>query len=458
VNAEEGLHVHANARSARSIAAETTVDLARAAIRAPAQDNAATVPVQPPFCVAYLVNQYPKVSHSFIRREILGLERLGLRIERFAVRGWDADVADPADIKERSSTRYLLEHGVLGLVPPVLRVLLNRPRRFITALLTALKMARRSDRSWPHHIVYFAEACLLLEWLSETGATHLHAHFGTNPADIAVLARALGGPPFSFTVHGPDEFDRGLQLSLAEKVAASKFTVAISAFTRSQLFRRAVPTDWPKLKVVHCGLDQSFHQDHAASKPMGNTLLCVGRLSEAKGHLILIEALAIALRNGADCHLVLAGDGELRGMVEDRIRALGLESRVRITGWVSEERVRKELLAARVLVAPSFQEGLPVVIMEAMALRRPVIASAVSGIPELVLPGETGWLVPPGSVLALAAAIAASLEASCEDLERMGMSAQARVKSRHSIDQEVTKLTRLFLEPVINEGITEWTP
>lgn len=196
----------------------------------------ADVPWSPPR-VAYLINQYPKVSHSFIRREILALERQGLTVLRFAARGWDDDVPDPVDQLERGRTRYLLQRGPAPALLAAAKLALARPGLFLGALHLALTMARRSERSVFHHLAYLAEASLLVGWLAEQGAGHLHAHFGTNPADVAMLTHALGGPPYSFTVHGPEEFDRPEALGLGEKGRRAAFVVAISSYGRSQLYR-----------------------------------------------------------------------------------------------------------------------------------------------------------------------------------------------------------------------------
>ena len=178
--------------------------------------------------------------------------------------------------------------------------------------------------------------------------------------------------------------------------------------------------------------------------PAARRLLCIGRLSEEKGQLLLLQAAARLAAEGMQFELVLAGDGELRAEIEAAISRHKLDGRVRVTGWISGERVREEILAACALVLPSFSEGLPVVIMEAMALRRPVIATFVGGIPELVSPGEHGWLVPPGDVEALGGAMRACIDASVQTLARMGETARERVLERHDVEREVGKLTALF--------------
>ncbi|VVM46732.1 Glycosyltransferase Gtf1 [Pseudomonas fluorescens] len=394
--------------------------------------------------IAYFINQYPKVSHSFIRREILALERQGIEVQRIALRGWDGELQDNDDIAERSKTRYVLEDGVKGLLKPLLEVLRAQPRRFFSALWLALGMGRRADRSWPYHLIYLAEACRVVQWLQAFGAEHVHAHFGTNSTEVVMLANALGGPHYSFTVHGPEEFDKPQFLHIGEKVRRAAFVAAVSSYGRSQLYRWVAHAHWDKVKVVHCGLEAAFHAGPPVPVPAVPRLVCVGRLCEQKGQLLLLEAAQKLAAQGTTFELVLAGDGEMRAEIETLIARHGLQGQVRITGWISSGQVREELLAARALVLPSFAEGLPVVIMEAMALRRPVLTTYVAGIPELVRPGENGWLFPAGAVQELAAAMADCLGQPDEVLQRMGDEAHQRVLERHDIDTEAAKLASYF--------------
>lgn len=394
--------------------------------------------------IAYFVNQYPKVSHSFIRREILALERQGFEIQRIALRGWDAELVDAEDIKEQQQTRYVLQAGMLPLLAGLVRTLLASPSRFVSALLLALRMGRRAERPLPYHLVYLAEACRLLPWVKAFGAEHVHAHFGSNSTEVVMLAQVLGGPPYSFTVHGPEEFDKPQFLGLGEKVRRSAFVVSISSFGRSQLYRWVAHEHWLKVRVVHCGLEQDFHALAPVPLPETPRLVCVGRLCEQKGQLLLMEAAGRLAQRGIAFTLVLAGDGEMRGEVELLIQQHGLQQHVRITGWISSEQVREEILAARALVLPSFAEGLPVVLMEAMALRRPVLTTYVAGIPELVRPGENGWLVPAGSIDELTAAMEEILCCPVDELSKMGEAAYLRVLERHSIDTEAIKLVGHF--------------
>jgi colanic acid/amylovoran biosynthesis glycosyltransferase len=396
--------------------------------------------------VAYLVNQYPHVSHSFIRREIAALETLGATIERFSVRPSPADLVDPADRAERQRTHILLAAGFLGLLGALFWTALTRPLRWLKALRRAVRLGRRSERGVLRHLVYLAEACVLLRRLRGSGAAHLHAHFGTNSAAVALLTRLLGGPPYSFTVHGPEEFDQPDNLSLTEKIENAAFVVAVSSFGRSQLFRWCAAEHWPRIHVVRCGVDAAFLSGGPQPVPDTSRLVCVGRLSEQKGQLLLLEALGRLAAEGAPLDMVLAGDGPMRGVIEQQMRRLALEGRVRITGWLSNDAVRREILAARALVLPSFAEGLPVVLMEALALGRPVVTTYIAGIPELVENGVNGWLIPAGSVDGLAEALREVLRVPVERLEQMGKAGAGRVAAMHDAQGEAVKLAGLFQE------------
>lgn len=395
--------------------------------------------------IAYFVNQYPKVSHSFIRREILALERQGLEVTRLALRGWNEQPIDPADIEEQSKTFYVLRGGWRGLSGALLGQVVRTPLAFLKALATAWRMSRGSDRSLPYHLVYLAEACRVLTHLRGNPVRHIHAHFGTNSAEVVMLARLMGGPAYSFTVHGPEEFDQPAALHLREKIESAAFVVAVSSYGRSQLYRWVAHRHWSRIQVVHCGLDKDFHND-AEAVPLNDTprLVCVGRLCEQKGQIILVEAARILRDKGVPFELVLAGDGEMRTEIEKLVNRHGLQQQIRITGWISGQQVRQEMQAARAMVLPSFAEGLPVVIMEAMVLERPVVSTTVAGIPELVRDGVDGWLVAPGDVDALASALIDVLQSNVSQLQEMGRHGRLRVNARHHIDVEASKLVQLF--------------
>jgi glycosyltransferase involved in cell wall biosynthesis len=406
--------------------------------------------------LGYLINQYPKVSHTFIRREIEAVERHGVPVSRFALRGWDADVVDASDIAEKARTRYTLDRGLAPLIAAVARVAMSRPKALLAALRASRAMARKSERGLAYHFIYVAHACRMLKWATEDGIEHLHVHFGTNATEVAMLLRILGGPSYSFTVHGSEEFEKADRLGLDKTIAGAAFVVTVNAYGRAQMMRHAQVDDWPKIHEIHCGLEA----DYFTLKPPSprRRLVAVGRLSREKGHLLLVQAFGMIAAEFPDADLVIAGDGVLREEIESLVRSLDLGERIRITGWVDTARVREEITAARAMVLPSFMESLPVVLMEAMALGRPVIASRVCGIPELVEHGRTGWLVTPGDTAGLAAAMREALLLSDDACRRMGEAAFERVGERHAIDREVIALLRLFQMRTFQVPIIDPTP
>ena len=406
--------------------------------------------------IAYLIPSYPMPSQTFIRREIAGLEARGLTIHRFAMRRFSGETADLADAMEQSRTHYILDCGARGLLGTLAMEAISRPRQLLSALRAAVSMGRRSEKGLVWHLAYLAEACYLRRRLSECDVRHIHAHFGTNAAAVAMLCRLLGGPPYSVTVHGPEEFDAPRPLALGEKIRHAAFVVAISQFTRSQLFRWSDQPHWAKIHVVHCGLDEALLNRDLSPVPDRPRLVHVGRLSEQKGQLLLIEAAAKLHARGLDFELVIVGDGPLRGDLEQLIEKYGLRGRVWITGFLDNAGVRREMEAARALVMPSFAEGLPVVIMEALALGRPVISTYIAGIPELVEPGRIGWLIPAGSVDPLVEAMATVLSADPTDLQAMGRAGAAEVALRHDITTEAKKLATLIADPTatISQGMS----
>lgn len=394
--------------------------------------------------VAYFVNQYPKVSHTFIRREILALEATGVEISRFSLRSNAAEVLNPVDAAEAKLTQYILDTPLLRMLAIFLEALVRSPGRMWRTVALAMRIGRRSERGLLRHFVYVLEGAVLAKWSRREGASHIHAHFGTNSATVAMFASELSGLPFSFTAHGADEVDGAGRPDMAQKIKRAAFVVGVSAYVRSQLLRKMAYGDWGKLKIVHCGLDREFLQSPLTPVPADARLVCVGRLCEEKAQLLLVEAAGKLRARGVAMKLVLAGDGPLRPDIESLVKTLGLQDTVTITGWVTSERVKEELILARALVLPSLMEGLPVAIMEAMAIGRPVISTYISGIPELVISGETGWLVPAGDAEALADVMQRIIAAPATELERMGTVARSRVAARHDAATEAAKLNALF--------------
>jgi glycosyltransferase involved in cell wall biosynthesis len=398
-----------------------------------------------PFRVGYLVNRYPAVSHAFIRREIAGVEARGVEVLRFSIRDVPAsEIVDPADRAERERTKVILDGGPLPLFGALLAHAFLRPIRFLRALAKAWSLGARGGRRLVH-LAYLAEACRLRRWLRLGSAAHLHAHFGTNPAAVALLCRLLGGPPYSFTVHGPEEFDRPDALGLGEKIDRAEFVIAVSDFGRSQLMRWTPAAQWTKLHVVRCGVDGEYlGADGVPPPPDRPRLVCVGRLCGDKGQLLLVDAAGRLAREGREFELVLVGDGDIRASIEEKIRTQGLSNRVLLRGWLDGAGVRREIAEARALVLPSFAEGLPVVIMEALAMGRPVLSTYVAGIPELVRPGVNGWLVTAGSVDELVDRLREALDTPAPRLAELGRAGRAAVAERHDSRREAARLAEEF--------------
>ena len=395
--------------------------------------------------IAYLVNCYPAVSHSFIRREIAAIEEAGGTILRFSVRSANLEaLPDARDQLEYDKTTVILSQHWLRLIIGMLGQMVSSPGRFYGAIRIAFAHSSFRISDVVRRVAYIAEAAWLSSQLIENKIAHLHTHFGTNSAMVARLSRKLGGPPYSFTVHGPDEFDKPFEIDLKGKVADSAFCVAISSFGRGQLMRWSDFVDWKKIEVVRCGVDDDFIGEHQSSPISDDPRFCaVARLSGQKGIPLLVEAAARLKKEGHLFTIELIGDGEMRDQIDEMIRRYDVQDAVIVTGWANSEEIVQRLLNAKAMVLPSFAEGLPVVIMEALALERPVIVTAIAGTPELVN-NECGWLIPSGSVDALADAMQSALAASSQTLIEMGRIGRDRVLSIHNARQNGAQLFELI--------------
>jgi colanic acid/amylovoran biosynthesis glycosyltransferase len=391
--------------------------------------------------IAYLTSAYARASDSFIRAEVLRLREAGLEVLTYSVLEPPAAERVSGEIRdEHARTDYILKRGPLRLAACAALEIVRAPASAAATLALALRCGwpGLKGRLWP--LAYFLEACYLARRLREHRVEHLHNHIGEGSAAVAMLAASLAGIPYSLTIHGPGEFDRPALLALREKVKRSRFTAAISEHGRSQLMRWTDPEDWGRIHVVRCGVRI---QEPAPPRSLARRLVCVGRLSAEKGHLVLLDALA-RLKAEPHFEVLVVGDGPMRGRIEEAARALGVADRVHLAGWRAAEGVREAILESRAMVLPSFAEGLPVVLMEAFALGRPVIATAIAGIPELVEPGVSGWLVAPGSGAALAEAIRAVLSAGAGRLAEMGRAGRQKVLGQHDQHREVARLRSLM--------------
>ena len=395
--------------------------------------------------LAYLVNRYPAASHSFIRREIAAIEEAGGSVQKFSVRAADIRaLLDPRDQVEFAATQVILGNTPLKLILTLIATVLISPRKCLAATFTAFRNCSFRPTDVLKRIAYLAEAAWLAKELKANNVMHLHAHFGTNSTMVARLSSKLGGPAYSFTVHGPDEFDRPEDLDLRGKISDSAFCVAISNFCTGQLMRWSDVADWPKIRIIRCGVDDNFISERAEHPfPAAPQFCSVARLSGQKGIPLLIEAAARLKRDGHVFKVSILGGGELQSQIEASIIEQELTEYVELVGWASSDEVVRQLLCSRAMVLPSFAEGLPVVIMEALALERPVIVTAIAGTPELV-DEQCGWLIPSGSVDALVNALKAAIDELPQELSKKGKIGRERVVALHDSRLNGTQLFNLI--------------
>jgi len=379
------------------------------------------------------------MSHTFIRREIHELEQSGCVIQRLSLRR-DAAVVDPADHQEAGVTTVLLEQSRINIIRVLIKQFLMHPVRTISALMFTLTLAHRSGIQLLKSIAYFAEALLLENYARAHGSQLIRVHFGTNCAVVARICRRFGGPPYSIAYHGPDEFDRPYTWDIGGTVADSLFVTAITNYCSAQVKRWCAFEDWDKVHIVHCSVNPTFLDAPEMRCDAPRRLCSIGRFSAQKGLPILIRSFAQAVHEGADIRLDLVGEGELRSQIEQNIVDLELQEHVVLHGALAERGVADVIGASCGLVMASFAEGLPVVIMEAMGLGRPVIATRITGIPELVVQGVNGWLVPADDETALVEAIKQFASTAPEDLRNMGRDAHDAVAEKHNISVESAKL------------------
>ncbi len=391
--------------------------------------------------IAYLMNTYPITSTTFIRREIDAHERAGMAITRYAMRPWDGELVDPDDLKEKEQTHYILTGNAYSLVKAFLRELLTNPKGVTRAIAPWLSLIHQARGGILRHVAYLLEAIYFRQETAKHGIEHVHTHFMTNACTVAMLAHLMGGPSYSATAHGPDELTDAPLLGFTAKIEHANFIAAITHFCKSQLIRFSKARYEDKIKIIHCALNL---RDFAITPPPDNqTIVCVGRLCPQKGQALLPKAAAALSQEFPDLKIVLIGDGHTRSEIQQEIQSLGLEKHFVLAGWKSNLEVREAITKARCFMLASFAEGLPVGIMEAFALGRPVISTYIAGIPELV-DEECGWIVPAGSIDDLAHAIKQALTTSPEKLVALGKEGRRRVELAHDIDTEALRLRKLF--------------
>lgn len=397
------------------------------------------------FRIAYMTGQYPRATDTFIQREVAALRQRGVHVETISVRkpgknhGGGAEQQD-----ERARTFYLLPPCLLNLFTSHAKLLLGSPLRYLSGLRLAMKTRPRGLKAAIWQLAYFAEAGMVASRLRKHGLTHLHNHMSDSSCSVAMLASELGGFPFSFTMHGPREFFEPDHWRLDEKLRRARFVCCISHFCRSQGMIFAPPDKWNRMHIVHCGVDPAQFRPVRHSGP-GRRLLFVGRFTAEKGLRILLEAFAMLCRRYPNLELNLAGDGPERAAMEDRARSLGIENEVRFLGFQSQAQVRELLARTDVFALASFAEGVPVVLMEAMAAGVPVVATQIAGIPELVEDGDSGFLVPPGDAKSLADRIGQLLDDPALR-NRLAQSAREIVETDFNLLYESQRLCEIMAD------------
>jgi glycosyltransferase involved in cell wall biosynthesis len=416
---------------------------------------------------AYIASNYPAVSHTFILREIQALRELGVGVETVAIRRTPpGDLLAAVDREEYHRTHALLPTTPWTVLLAHVRGLVRSPTAYFSVLATALRLTRGGLRAMLWQLFYFAESIMTWAWLERRGIRHLHAHHANVACDVAMLATQFGNSSssgsdgrarwtWSFTLHGPTELYDVRALKLPEKAQRADAVAVTSDYVHSQLMSYLDPAGWPKLRVVRGGVDVDAFSplrdrpERAAGAPL--QILNVARLASAKGHTELLKGMAELRRRDVPAAAVIVGDGPLREMLGSEIRALGLQDCVSLAGPVAPDEIHGFYAEADVFCLPSFAEGVPNVLMEAMAMELPVVATRLMGIPELVEHGVSGLLVAPARPDQLADALQRLAE-DADLRERLGRAGRERVVAEYQIDRTARQMSELLEECVGTDG------
>jgi colanic acid/amylovoran biosynthesis glycosyltransferase len=407
--------------------------------------------------IAYLLQYFPGATDTFIRREIRSLQKLGTKIEIISVwkpkelrtgldvvSRWSTETTSDVLSDWLKETHFVLPASVVSILTAVLISVLRSPVRFFAALHLAFSTARPGVRGFFYQLIYFVQAVLVAKVLREKSSDHLHNHTGDNGGTVTMLAAKLTGIGYSITFHGWPVFYDAKYSRVKEKVLGARFTRSISYFCRSQLMMLSECGDSAPFKVVHCGVNIERYAYRTPRKQV-KRLFCSGRLAPEKGHTILINALGILKDNGYELELRLAGNGPSKGQLEALVKRLGLEDRIQFPGFVSEDEIIDELQGSDLFVLPSFVEGVPVSVMEAMAIGVPVIATNIAGTSELVEDGKTGILIRPSDPEALADAVVRMID-DYDFRKRAAVLGRRKVEAEFDVDKETAKLRIYLLE------------
>jgi len=393
--------------------------------------------------IAYLTGMYPRATDTFIQREVAGLRQKGLEVYTFSVRRpGDEHIVGPEQKTEREQTFYILPPNPITLVLSHLILLFTSPGRYWKALALAWSTNQPGLRGTLYQLFYFAEAGLLAQQIGTQQIQHLHNHIADSCCTVAMLAAELGGFTFSFTMHGPYIFFEPYRWRIDEKIKRSLFVICISHFCRSQGMLFAPTNTWNRLHIVHCGVDPALFNLVSHKQP-GKRLLYVGRLSAAKGLPILLESLAALKSSHPEIILTVVGDGEDRAELEQMTARLELNNNVKFVGYKSQAEVREYMQETDVFVLPSFAEGVPVSLMEAMAAGVPVVTTQIAGVSELVENGVSGYIVPAGDSTTLAERIK-TLLTEPQLRSQFGTAGREKIEKEFNLNHEVARFYRVM--------------
>lgn len=397
--------------------------------------------------IAYLLSQYPAVSHTFFLKEILGLKQLGFQVETASINAPDRpiDLLPPAEAQEARTTHYIKTLGFGKILWTIACLLLTDTGACFRGLVAATQLVRGNVRDGLYALFYLAEALLLGAWMKRRRLEHLHVHFGGAVATVGMLASRAWGFSYSLTIHGPEEFYDVEQFYLSQKIQNASFVFCISNFCRSQLMKCSHPSHWNKMHVLRLGVDPEEFAPTPTHSLETTCIVSVGRLVPAKGQLILLQAFAQLIDRGQNIQLIFVGDGPDRAHLEQFVIEHDLARHVIFRGALNHGQTRQQLEQADIFALASFAEGIPIALMEAMAMEIPCVSTSIAGIPELIRHNVDGLLVAPSSVEALASAID-QLVGNPELRRNLGASARARVIDCYNLPRNLQRLASAFDE------------
>lgn len=396
--------------------------------------------------LGYLISRYPAISHTFILREVVELRRLGFHIDVASINDPDRKAGEltAGEQAEVETTYYVKADGMKGALRSHAALLLRHPSAYLHGLLFALKLAGADPRRIAKNCSYFVEAVMVGQWMTSLGLKHLHVHFATPAATVGLIVTKTFPFTFSITVHGPDEFYDAQKNWLTEKFNSARLLCAIGMFARSQIMKLSDSSAWQKIEITPLGVDATVFQPRTASSDTGVfEVLCVGRLVPAKGQHVLLAAIAQLRSHGRALRLRLIGDGPDRESLQVAARQLRIEDSVSFEGAVNQDRILDFYATADVFAMASFAEGIPVVLMEAMAMEIPCVSTWITGIPELIRDSIDGLLVAPSDVDGLASAIAKLMDDD-ELRGRLGLAGRQRVLEKYNLTHNIARLAQVF--------------